>query len=315
MKKVLVIVGPTAIGKTDLGIYFAKKINGEIISCDSRQVYKGLDIGTGKLPNKNSNFIKGDGWWEIDGVKIWIYDVTDINTRLSVYDYIKNAHVVLNDILDRKKLPIIVGGTGLYLKALIYGLPNLSVAINEELRKKLDKLPLDKLQERLKNLSISLWSSLNNSDKNNKRRLIRKIELMDTKPDISNFNKSKIAELNILKIGLIAPRQVLNKRIDSRVKLRLAQGMVDEVENLLQSGIKYERLRELGLEYSIIADYIMAETKNYDMLVKTLNAKIHQYAKRQLTWFKKEEGTNWFDISKKKWQKNLEKLVLDWYNN
>src|SRR3989338_8125799 len=129
MKKLLVILGPTATGKTDLAINLAKKFNGELIACDSRQVYKGLDIGTGKYPAQYKKLKKGEGFWEIDGIKIWMYDKVFLNIQYTVFDYVKDAEIVIKDILDRGKLPIVVGGTGLYLRALSEELHNLSVPI------------------------------------------------------------------------------------------------------------------------------------------------------------------------------------------
>src|SRR3989338_8195331 len=125
MAKIIVIFGSTSTGKTDLALNLAKKFNGELVSCDSRQVYKKLDIGTGKLPGKQVNTEKGNGFWWLDGVKVWMYDVVNFRQQYTVYDYVKDADQVIENILSREKLPIIVGGTGLYLKALLEGLPNL----------------------------------------------------------------------------------------------------------------------------------------------------------------------------------------------
>lgn len=173
MKKLLVILGPTATGKTDLALNLAKKFNGELMSCDSRQVYKGLDIGTGKLPGKEvssrgrwaSGPKRGEGFWEMGGIKVWMYDVAGPKTHYTVYDYNKRARKVIEDIIKRDKLPIIVGGTGLYLRALLEGLPNLKIPTDNKLRGKLEKLSLDELQKRLKSLSPAAFQKLTDSDK------------------------------------------------------------------------------------------------------------------------------------------------------
>src|SRR5258708_35683470 len=150
MKKILIIAGPTATGKTDLAISLAKRLNGELVSVDSRQVYKGLDIGTGKMPGKFKSLKRVSGKWIVDGVFIYMYDVVNWEKQYTVADDVKDANRVIKDIRKRGTLPIIVGGTGLYLKALLYGLSNLGRPIDKKLREQLEKLELKKLQEKLK---------------------------------------------------------------------------------------------------------------------------------------------------------------------
>lgn len=315
-KKILIILGPTSSGKTDLAIHLAKKFNGEIISCDSRQVYKALDIGTGKLPSQNSkvSFKKYDKYWEVEGVKIWMYDVANPTKRYDVSKYSKDARKIVEQITKNKKLPIIVGGTGLYLKALIYGLTNLKISTNKKLRKELEKLTLNSLQNKIKKISINKWESLNESDQKNPRRLIRAIELAVLSPEQTekNFN-GLVKEYEILKIGLSAPRNILNKRIDLRVDQRLNEGMIKEAELLNKEGLSIKRMKELGLEYGVLADYLSGKITK-DELVENLKIKIHQYAKRQMTWFKKDLDISWFDVTKKGWIEKVEKRILDWYN-
>lgn len=333
MNKILVILGPTATGKTDLALHLAKKYNGELVSCDSRQVYKGLDIGTGKEPgikNKELRIKKYDLRWEIDGINVWMLDVVDPNTQYTVSDYVQDAWKVIEDILKMGKLPIVVGGTGLYLRALIEGLPNLSIPVDQKLRGKLEKLSKEELQEKLKQLSSERWENLNQSDRENPRRLLRSIELVlmyghSNKSQISNlktqsFNKLRIdpeqsrmgQNYDILKIGLTAPRDILNYRIDQRVLSRLDQGLIQEAEKLHKQGLSFKRMRELGLEYGILADFLEAKV-NREEFIKKLQTKIHQYAKRQLTWFKKMKDVDWFDIEKPFDLLTLEKGVDSWY--
>lgn len=324
--KLLVILGPTSTGKTDLALNLAKKFNGEMVACDSRQVYTGLDIGTGKLPGgkwttEDGRWRKGKGWWEIDDVKIWMYDVADPKKQYTVYDYVKEAHKVIDSILKRGRLPIIVGGSGLYLKALLDGLTNLAIPIDQKLRKKLEKLSLIELQEELHKLSPQKWEGMNTSDRQNPRRLVRSIEIIQTKTPRQAFISATAVELMLLKIGLTAPREILYQRIDERVISRINQEMVDEAKKLHQSGLTFKRMRQLGLEYGVLADYLEDKIKSKEELVKRLQGKIHDYARRQITWFKKtclsvgrEKNVLWFDITGTDWLEQMESRVNSWYH-
>lgn len=315
MNKLLVILGPTATGKTDLALYLAKRFNGELISCDSRQVYTGLDIGTGKLPT-DLRIKKGNGWWEIDGIKVWMYDVANPSIQYTVADYVKDARRIVEDIKGRGKLPITVGGTGLYLRTLLYGLSNLSVPLDKKLRQQLEKLSISQLQEKLKEISPQRWDRLNYSDKQNPRRLIRAIELGVSKvgkSDLGNWGLSK--EFNILKIGLTASRDILYQRADKRVVSRIKAGMIEESKVLNKEGLSLKRMRQLGLEYGILADFLEGKIKNRKELTRILQGKIHGFIRRQLTWFKKERDVSWFDITRKGSHSEVEKLVAIWYSH
>lgn len=324
-------MGPTATGKTDLALILAKKYNGELVACDSRQVYVGLDIGTGKLPSKtetSSEILRYaeyagqndegtiSGYWIIDGVKIWLYDVVDPKTQYTVADYVKEATRVINDITKRGKLPIIVGGTGLYLEALLQGLSNLSVPIDQKLRKELAKMSVGELQEKLQFLSPGQLEALNESDRQNPRRLIRKIELSSIQPmnpymGRSQFSSGLEKNFNVLKIGLTAPREVLYKNIDLRVLSRLNQGMIQEAEELHSNGLTLERMRQLGLEYGVLADFLEGHLSK-DEMITVMQGKIHDYLRRQQTWFKKENNVHWVDISDQDYMKQVEKLLIKW---
>lgn len=311
MNKILVITGPTAIGKTDLALYLAKKISGELISCDARQVFRGLDLGTGKLPSRGVEYQKYDGFWEMDKVKVWMLDIVSPVKRYDVVEFTKGARKAISDIQGRDRLPIIVGGSGLYLKALLYGLSD-NYKINKALRGELERLSLEEVQQKIISLSPALFYALNNSEQNNKRRLIRHIEKLTAENPASksslNLNKS-----DILIIGLTAPKDVLDSRIDQRVDKRIEVGMIEEAENLYKNGLSIKRMRELGLEYRILAEYLEKKLTLVEM-VEMLKIKIHQYAKRQLTWFKKQPNINWFDISEKSTENKVEKKVVSWYN-
>ncbi|MFA5932813.1 MAG: tRNA (adenosine(37)-N6)-dimethylallyltransferase MiaA [Microgenomates group bacterium] len=314
MKKVLVILGPTATGKTDLALDLAKKLNGELVSCDSRQVYKGLDIGTGKMPGKDLGFKKYDLRWEIDGTDVWMYDVADFKTQYTVKDYVNQAEKVIEDIINRNKLPIIVGGTGLYLKALLEGLPNLQIPVDEKLRMELEKLPLNELQEKLQSLSPVIWKKLNESDQKNPRRLLRSIELILMNPYIKTTQK-KVgikAKYEILKIGLTAPREILKKRIFDRLLSRFKNGLVKESITLNKKGLTFKRMKSLGLEYGMLAELLQKKISE-EQFLQILNTKIYQYSKRQLTWFKTDKNILWFDITGKNSRQELEKQIQKWY--
>lgn len=310
--KVLIVIGPTATGKTDLALDLAKRFNGELVSVDSRQVYQGLDIGTGKFPGNEVEIKIGEGFWEMDGIKVWMLDVVSPKRRYDVSKYSRQARKTIDEIIARDKLPILVGGTGLYLRALVDGLSKSLIPINKKLRGELEKLELLKIQQKLQLLFPTFFESLNNSEMNNKRRLIRHIEKILSQPK----EKSKVSSLqdfDILKIGLTANKDNLNKRIDLRVDKRIDLGMIEEVSSLMKDGLSLKRCNELGLEYKIISKFL-AEKLTKDEMINLLKTKIHQYAKRQLTWFKKETGVNWFDVENPEAFKDVDKLVARWYN-
>ncbi len=323
--RLLAIVGPTATGKTDLGIELAKKIDAELLVCDSRQVYKGLDIGTGKMPGGENSHPplrgpavvrrKHSGCWEIDGVKIWGYDLVNPGVRFTVKDYVDFADKKVTEILKRGKKVIIVGGTGLYLRAFLEDLSSIDLPFNEKLRVKLEGLSLLELQENLKGESVETWQEMNPSDRANSRRLIRKIEIVSAYPYVNTRNKElgKRRQFKALKIGLMTDRQTLNRRIDDRLDARIKQGLIEEGRRLYGEGLSYKRMRELGLEYGMLADLLEGKVLEIEFRQR-LQAKIHQYAKRQMTWFIKDKDIHWFDIGQVGWREKVAKLASDWYN-
>ena len=318
MNKLLVILGPTSTGKTDLALNLAKKFNGEIISCDSRQVYIGLDIGTGKLPSgrwkKEGGRRKKDiGFWEMDGIRIWMYDVISPKKQYTVFNYVKDANEAITEIRKEGKLVIVVGGTGLYFRALIDGLPNINVPIDINLRKKLEKLSLNNLQNKLQELSPKRWEKMNSSDRQNPRRLIRAIELYRISTSVVKNESIEGTNDDVLRIVLTASREILYLRSDERVIERINQGMIDEAKLLYKKGLGLKRMRQLGLEYGVLADFLDGKILNVDNLIKILQNRIHGYIRRQLTWFKKEKKVRWFDITAKEFPANVEKIVAKWY--
>lgn len=317
MKKLLVILGPTATGKTDLALQLARKFDGEIVAADSRQVYIGLDIGTGKYPGSEKWEVRRrKGKWEVGGINIWMYDVVDPKSQYSVADYVKDASRVISEIHKKGKLPIIVGGTGLYLRALLDGLPNLAIPIDKKLRKKLENLTKDELQKKLKSLSPSRWESLNNSDRQNPRRLVRAIE-MELSPQRNPYGHLRGGKLNYehFKIGLTASREILDENVDTRVVSRIKQGLIEEAKKLHKESLTLKRMRQLGLEYGVLADYLDGKIKSSDELVVIMQGKIHGFVRRQLTWFKKEKDIHWFDITDRSYIIKVEKLIAKWYDS
>lgn len=314
--KALVILGPTATGKTDLALKLAKKFNGEIISADSRQVYKGLDIGTGKeTQNSKVKTQKLKNNWMMDGINVWMLDVIKPEVRFTVKDYIEKANKVLEDIIKRGKLPIIVGGTGLYIKGLVEGFSNLEIPIDPNLRKQLEELPFEELQNKLKSLSAKKWDSLNNSEQNNPRRILRAIEIILMNPYKKTEDlRLKTKNCNYLLIGLSAPREVLNQKIDLRLDSRISAGLMEEVESLYKNGLTINRMKELGLEYGVLSEVLQGISSKSDAVSK-LKIKIHQYAKRQLTYFNKLTGVFWYDITDQSFTLKIEKKVASWYHS
>ncbi len=311
MKKILVVTGPTATGKTDIAISLAKKLDGELVACDSRQVYIGLDIGTGKEPSSKTKVVKQKGLWEIDGVNVWMYDVTSVDLQYSVYDYVKDANQVIEDILERGKLPIIVGGTGLYLKAILEGIDSLVIPANPELRRELEQLSVEQLQTRLIELAPVKWDDLNQSDKSNPRRLVRAIEILSL--DLKDPAPKTTKDWDVLKIGLTAPIAILHKRINARALNWVSSGIIEEVSLILSSGVDRKRFKDFGLNYTLVSDYLDGQLTR-GQLLEQLQLKTRQYAKRQMTWFRKDAQINWFDVTKDDYQMSLEKLVDKWYH-
>jgi tRNA dimethylallyltransferase len=317
MEKLLVICGPTATGKTSLGINLARKFNGEIISSDSRQVYKWLDIGTGKdLPlgvRIKYPWFSKYGYYEIDQVKIWGYDLIDPRREFSVSHYVKFAEGAIKDILKRGKLPIIVGGTGHYIKAVIDGIPTIEIPRNSNLRKDLEKRTATQLYELLAQLDTIRAGEMNSSDKMNPRRLIRAIEVATWR--VSNVKKSeKIKkDFDVLWIGLTAGKELLNKNIEKRVNDRIKKGIKEEIENLLKKGVKWNTQAMQSMGYREWKDFFDGK-KTATEVAKIWETDEQKYVKRQMTWFKKEKRVNWFDVNSKDYLKKVEKMAEKWHN-
>ena len=312
MNKILVICGPTATGKTSLGINLAKMFNGEIVSADSRQVYKGMDIGTGK-DIENGKWIMDNGksgHWEVEGIPVWLLDVVTPTQEFSVAQYVELAQKIIEDIWQREKLPIIVGGTGFYIKGLTDGIETLGVEPNWELRNRLERFSVQKLFEILARLDSSKAASMNASDRKNPRRLIRAIEIANAKTQKPAKTQKNF---DTLLIGLKAPYQQLYQRIDERVDKQVKMGAEEEVKKLIKKGYQWDLLAMSAMGYGVWRPYFEGK-ETLGEVIKRWKFDEHSYARRQMTWFKRDKRVHWFDIVEKSWEKRVEDLVKSWYN-
>jgi tRNA dimethylallyltransferase len=278
----LTILGPTATGKTQLAVQLAHKLNGEIISADSRQVYRGMDIGTGK----------DLGEYKLNGKSIpyHLIDIVDPVEEYNVAQFQKDFQKVSMDIRKLEKLPILCGGTGFYVKAVLLDFQLSKTEPNKQLRQKLENWKLEDLINELETISPGASA---NTLVDTKRRVIRAIEVAknrrqetgDRDNEIQN-PKSKIQ--NPIVLGVNYPREVIRERITTRLHYRLENGMIEEVELLLKNGVTHERLDSFGLEYRFISHYLQGQLSRDEMAVK-LNTAIHQFAKKQMTFFRNME--------------------------
>jgi tRNA dimethylallyltransferase len=264
MNRLLVLCGPTATGKTALAAALAKKFNGELVSADSRQVYRGMDLVTGK---------------DRPDVPIWLYDIVDPDEEFSVSHWVRLANGAIADILKRNKLPIVVGGTGLYINALIHPFETINIPPDTALRARLQTMSVAELQ------AMTTRGDMNQSDWNNPRRLIRKIEIAGSKKG----RIKKEEKYDAFVIGLTAPLVILDKCIDERFKKRVRQGMKKEITILFKKyGKELPSMSAIGVNE-------------------------HAYARRQLTWFRGERGISWFDVTDPEHQNKVAAAVAAWY--
>ena len=301
LPKIIVILGPTSSGKTDLAIKLAQKFGGEIISADSRQVYRGLNLGTGKVTPK-----------ETKGIPHHLINVASPGRLFTAADYQKLGRLAILKILGKNKTPIVCGGTGFYINALLYDYRLPSVAPQKKLRQKLEKQAAIELFEQLKKLDPERAKKI---DSKNKRRLIRALEIvLATGQPVPKIKKKKIYD--ILKIGLNPDPEKLRLKINQRIEKRINQGLVKEVQKLHQQGLSWNRMEELGLEYRYISRYLR-NLINYQTMVDSLKKQNWQYAKRQLTWFLAKskpaltEKIHWFDSGAEKKFQEIAKLCKE----
>jgi tRNA dimethylallyltransferase len=281
--KLLVILGPTASGKSDLAVELAHKFDGEIISADSRQVYKGLDIGTGKITVA-----------EMKGIPHHLLDVADPSQTFSVQDFQDLATKAIEEIHSRDKLPILCGGTGFYIDAVVDGIVLPDVQRDEKLRSDLDQKSSIELFEMLKKMDGNRAEAIG---PNNRPRLIRAIEIakkLGTVPKLQRSNK----KYDVLKIGIKTSDDELKRKISARLNARLENGMLDEAKKLSTNVLSYKRMFALGLEYRYMSLYLQDKISHEEM-VERLNIETWQYAKRQMQWWKRDKAIEWLPLEEK----------------
>ena len=275
--KIVAVVGTNASGKSALGIRLAKQFEGEIISADSRQVFRGLDLGSGKVTTE-----------EMQGVPHYLIDVREPGEFFSMADFQKMSYEKIEEIRARKHLPMIVGGTGLYVDSVLDGYLLSDQEPDLAYRAELEKLTTPALYAKLVTLVPDV-----NVEKNNRNRVMRMLERIH---DGDNAVPSKQARYDSLRLGVSWERDVLAKRIDERIRMRLEQGLIEEVQGLLDSGVSRDFLLGLGLEYRYITQYLIGEIPDRDDMLAQLAHAIKKFAKRQMTWFRRNPDIIWLDM-------------------
>lgn len=292
--KLIVITGPTASGKTSRAVDVAKAVNGEIISADSRQIYRGMDIGTGK------------DLYEYDGVPYHLIDICEAGYKYNLFEYLRDFKIAYNDILNREKTPVLCGGTGLYVESVLNGLDLPQVPENKELRRSLEGKSLTELTEILSSMKVLH----NNTDVDTEKRAIRAIEIQSyyaQHPEMAVATVPNPIEDTVI-IGVDIDRDNRRDRISKRLHARLEEGMVDEVKSLIESGVEPVDLIYYGLEYKFITQYVLGEL-THDEMVSGLEIAIHQFAKRQMTWFRGMEKRRGFKINWLPWDMDRGEFV------
>jgi tRNA dimethylallyltransferase len=279
MKKVIVIVGATATGKSYLAVRLARKFGGEVISADSRQVYKDIDTGTGKITKA-----------EMKGVPHHLIDIVDPRRRFSVAEYKKKADREIKKIISREHLPIICGGTGFYVDAITKGIILPEVPPNKRLRQKLSKEPTENLFSMLQKLDSERAKSI---DRHNKVRIIRAIEIAKALGKVPHIRTSPPL-YDFIKIGIKVPDEKLRRKIRTRLRNRMRGGMAIEIYNLHKKGVPWRRFMELGFDQKYVALYLQKKISNKEMLDELMKSNWN-YAKRQKTWFYRDKEIAWFE--------------------
>ena len=303
LPKLLIICGPTATGKTDLALQLTKVLPAAIISADSRQVFTGMDIGTGK--DKPS-----------DNTKIWGYDLVNPDEDFSVAHFHKYAWEIIVKLWKENTLPIIVGGTGQYLDAILQPPASIDIKPDQKLRQQLNTFTTKKLQAKLQQVDINRWHHMNYSDQNNPRRLVRAIEVTLASKGVP-FHEERgplNKKIDVLWLGLTAPMEFIDQRINQRVLNRAQNGITPEVKTLMTKYPNWKFPAFSGTGYQEWRDYLESKTTKAQAISKW-QLRERQYAKRQTTWFKRNPKINWYDITSPSWKKNLVLRVKTWYAN
>jgi tRNA dimethylallyltransferase len=285
--KIIVILGPTSSGKSEAAIRLAQKFDGEIISADSRQVYRGMDIGTGKI---HGTWSMKHGTFISEGINHYLIDKVSPKTDYNVSKFKKDANYVINYLHKKGKVPIICGGTGFWIKAVVDDVNFPEVKPDKELRKKLDKKKAEELFKMLKKLDIQRAKII---DPKNKVRLIRAIEICKYLGKVPPMNhESRIMNYEFLQIGIDIPKEKLQENIKKRLKKRFKAGMIAEVEKLRVSGLSWKKIQSFGLGYFWIPLYLQNKLSREELFEKVFQAE-KNYAKRQMTWFRKDKRIIW----------------------
>ena len=282
LPNVIVILGPTASGKSALGILLAQELQGEIVSADSRQVYRGLDIGTAKITPEERALVPHH-----------LLDIVEPEEIYSVSQFQHDAIAAINGILQRGRLPLLVGGSPHYIQTVVDHFAIPTVPPQPELRAQLEAQPLDELLIQLEHLDPQCAATI---DRKNPRRIIRALEvcLITGKP-FSDQRRVANPLYRTLQLGIQWPREVLYQRIDDRIDERMQQGLVQEVRDLLAHGLSYERLDALGLEYRYVSRWLRGEISSESEMVQLLKYASHDFTRRQLTWFRRDKRITWLD--------------------
>ena len=285
--KVIIICGPTASGKTALSIELAKTINGEIVSCDSMQIYKDMDIGTAKPTVE-----------EMQGIKHYLLDFIEPDKRYSVAEFKKDAEKAIEQILAKGKIPIVVGGTGLYVDSLIYGIEYQDIPLDEEYRNKLEQIANEKglevLYEKAKQIDEQAMKKISPNDK---KRIMRVLEIYKatgknkTEQEMESRKNEVKYDFKVFAINM--DREVLYDRINKRVDIMIEQGLIEEVKNIIQKYSEFPTAMQ-GLGYKEVVEYLNGKCSKEEMIEK-IKMETRRYAKRQLTWFRKNKQTIWIN--------------------
>lgn len=287
--KLVVIEGTNASGKSGLGVALAAHYGGEVVSADSRQVFRGLDLGSGKITPE-----------EMQGVRHHLIDIAEPNEFFSMHDFQRLAYEAVDDVRARGRTPFLVGGTGLYVASVTDGYVMSDTEPDLEYRAYLETMDTPKLYDMLRELRPEM-----EIDEKNRNRVMRQLEKIHDGDDHSAPNAPRY---DCLKLGVTWPRPVLRARIDERLDRRLEQGMIEEVQGLLDRGASVEFLKKLGLEYRFITQYLIGEIPDRNEMVELLRTAIKQFAKRQTTWFRRDKDIQWLDMAGDPFAEACEKI-------
>jgi len=302
MKQIVIICGPTAVGKTAVSIKLAQKLNTEIISSDSMQIYRGMDIGTAKIRRG-----------EMQGIRHHMIDIVEPSNEYSVSDYSNDALKIIEALFSENKVPLIVGGTGLYINSLIYKMDFNSSKKNEEIRNKYKNIFEEKGVDFLYNILVSKNSKIASTiEKNNVKRVVRALEILDNSDEIRAFEDLKIFQdykvnMYVLKMN----REILYKNINKRVDLMINDGLIEEVEKLMKTGLTSEHQSMKAIGYRQILSYLEGGISKEDA-IELIKRDSRRYAKRQMTWFKKEKNYITYNLSEMSEMQVLDDILKKW---